>query len=211
LKRLKAKKTERGKIDKNWKFDYFDYIDNFGQLIQSDQKINKVENLMTYFNDYLIRNSIWSRFIHFDPFWTDLMIYFNDYFITNPIWTSLIHFFQKINIFENPMIYFNDYFIRNPIWSSLIHFGQTWFNRIRKKIKLKFWWYISMIISSEIKFDQVWSIMINFGQIWFNLIKKMKIWWYISMIISSEIENVEKVENLTKKIAKPEKHFKSFR
>ena len=31
------------------------------------------------------------------------------------------------------------------------------------------------------------------------------------MIISSEIEIVEKVENLTKKIANGEKHFKSFR
>jgi hypothetical protein len=30
------------------------------------------------------------------------------------------------------------------------------------------------------------------------------------MIISSEIENVEKVENLRKKITKAEKHFKSF-
>ena len=30
------------------------------------------------------------------------------------------------------------------------------------------------------------------------------------MIISSEIENVEKVGNLTKKIKKSEKHFKSF-
>ena len=29
------------------------------------------------------------------------------------------------------------------------------------------------------------------------------------MIISSEIENVEKVENLTKKIANGEKHFKN--
>ena len=78
-------------------------------LIQSDQKINKIENLMIYFNDYFIRNPIWSSLIHFDPFWTDL-----------------IQSDQKINKVENLMIYLNDYFIRNQIWSSLIHFDPFW-------------------------------------------------------------------------------------
>ena len=57
-------------------------------LIQSDQKIDKVENLMINLNDYYIRNLIWTDVIHFD---------------------------QKINKVENLIIYFNDYFIRNPI------------------------------------------------------------------------------------------------
>ena len=57
----------------------------------------------------------------------------------------------------------------------MIQFGRIWYNLIKKWIKLKIWWYISMI--NEIQFDQVWSILIHFGQIW----------WYISMIISSEI------------------------
>ena len=47
-------------------------------LIQSDQKIYKVENLMIYFNDYFIRNQIESILIHFD---------------------------QKLNKVENLMIY----------------------------------------------------------------------------------------------------------
>jgi hypothetical protein len=34
-------------------------------LIQSDQKINKVENLMIYFNDYFFQKS---NLIKFDPF-----------------------------------------------------------------------------------------------------------------------------------------------
>ena len=34
-------------------------------LIQSNQKINKVEKLMIYFNDYFIRNPIRSSLIHF--------------------------------------------------------------------------------------------------------------------------------------------------
>ena len=84
-------------------------------LIQFNQKINKFENLMIYFNDYFIRNQIWSSLIHFDPFRTDL-----------------IHFYQKMNEVESLMIYFNDYFIRKPIWSRLIHFGQIWFNSIKK-------------------------------------------------------------------------------
>ena len=42
-------------------------------LIQSDHRINKVENLMIYLNDYFIRNQIWSSLIHFDPFWSDLI------------------------------------------------------------------------------------------------------------------------------------------
>ena len=50
LKCLMAKKTERDKIDKNCKF--------WTDLIQSDQKINKIENLMIYFNDHFIRNTI---------------------------------------------------------------------------------------------------------------------------------------------------------
>ena len=122
-------------------------------LIRSDQKIDKVKNIMIYFNDYFIRNLIWSSLIHFDPFLTDL-----------------IQSDQKINKVENLIIYFNDYFIRNPIWSSLIHFDPFWSKN--KYIKLRIWGYISMIISSEIKFDQVWSILIHFGQIWFNLVKK---------------------------------------
>jgi hypothetical protein len=35
------------------------HFDPFGtNLIQSDQKMNKVENLMIYFNDYFITNPI---------------------------------------------------------------------------------------------------------------------------------------------------------
>ena len=36
-------------------------------LIQSDQKMNKVENLMIHFNDQK------SNLIKFDPFWKDLI------------------------------------------------------------------------------------------------------------------------------------------
>ena len=87
---------------------YFDRSDSIWS------KIYKVENLMIYFNDYLIRNQMWSSLVKFDPFWTDL-----------------IHFDQEINKFENSMVHFNDYFIRNPIWSSLIHFG------LIKKLKIE--------------------------------------------------------------------------
>ena len=92
-------------------------------LIRSDQKIDKVKNLMIYFNDYFIRNLIWSSLIHFDPFLTDL-----------------IQSDQKINKVENLIIYFNDYFIRNPIWSSLIHFDPFWTDLIQfdqKKLKIE--------------------------------------------------------------------------
>ena len=67
---------------------------------------------------------------------------------------------QKINKVENLMIHIKDCFIKNPIWSSLIkfdqvwsiliYFWQIWLNLIKKWMKLKIWWYISMIISSEI-------------------------------------------------------------
>ena len=148
--------------------------------------INKVENLTIYFNDYFIRNLIWSSLMRFDPFWSslikfdqvwsildrsdsiwskklkieNLMTYFNDYLIRNPIWSSLIHFDpiwsnliqfdpfwsiltdliqsdQKIYKVDNLMIYFNGYLIRNQMWSSLIKFGQIWFNRIKKKLKIE--------------------------------------------------------------------------
>ena len=103
-----------------------------------------------------VRNTIWSGLIHFDPFSTDL-----------------IQSDQKIDKFENLMIYF----IRNLIWSSLIHFGQILSILIKRLTNLNIWCYISMIISSEIQFDQVWSILIHFGQIWFNLIKnKIENW-----------------------------------
>mgnify|MGYP006975819396 CR=1 FL=1 len=101
-------------------------------LIRSDQKIDKVKNLMIYFNDYFIRNLIWSSLIHFDPFLTDL-----------------IPSDQKINRVENLIIYFNDYFIRNLIWSSLIHFGEIW-SILIKKIKFE---------NQMIHFDQVWPIL----------------------------------------------------
>ena len=70
-----------------------------------------------------------------------------------------------------------------------------------------------MIISSEIKCDQVWSSLDKSDSIWS---KKIEDWKsddkYISMIISSEIENVEKVKKLDKVTRKKwEKHFKSFR
>jgi hypothetical protein len=55
IKQLITKKSERDKIDKNCKFDY---IHNWTDLIQSDQKMNKIENQMLYFNDYFIRNPI---------------------------------------------------------------------------------------------------------------------------------------------------------
>ena len=98
-------------------------------LIQSDQKIDKIENLMIYFNDYFIGNQIWSSLIHFGQIWsilikTNLKIYFNDYLIRNPIWSSLIRF--------------------DLFWSILIHsdpFWQIWFNLIKKYKKLKIWWY----------------------------------------------------------------------
>ena len=118
----------------------------------------KTQRHLWYFNDYFIRNPIWSSSIHFDPFLSIL--------------TYLIKSDQKINKVGNLIIYLNDYFIRNQIWSSLIHFDPFWTDLIRSDQK-KNW--------------------------------KLKIWWYISMIISSEFENVEKVENLTKKITKARK------
>ena len=60
------------KIDPFWSI--LIHSDPFGtDLVQSEQKIYKVENLMIYFNDYLIRNQMWSSLIKFDPFWTDLI------------------------------------------------------------------------------------------------------------------------------------------
>ena len=46
-------KIERDGIDKNCKFDYTQY-QFWRDLIQSDQKIDKIENLMIYLNDYFI-------------------------------------------------------------------------------------------------------------------------------------------------------------
>ena len=69
-------------------------------LIQSDQKINKVENLMIYFNDYFIKNPIWSIFIHFEHIWLNQIKnqwsekskrIFNDYLSKNQIWLTLIY------------------------------------------------------------------------------------------------------------------------
>ena len=57
--------------------------------IQSDQKINRIENLMIYFNDYFIRNQILSSLIHFDPFWS-ILIHFD------PFWSTSIHFDPSI-------------------------------------------------------------------------------------------------------------------
>ena len=105
-----------------WKF--------WTDLIQSDQKINKIENLKKY-----ISLIIWSSLIHFIHF--------------GQIWLNLI----KKNKVENLMIYFNDYFIRNSIWSIFIHFYPFWTDLIQfdqKNWKMKIWWYILMIISSEI-------------------------------------------------------------
>ena len=119
-------------------------------LIHFDKKI-KFENLMIYFNDYLIRNPIWSSLIHFDPIWSSLIQF-------DPFWsilTDVIKSDQKINKVENLMIYLDDYFIRNQIWSSLIKFwsildrsASIW---SKKNWRLKIWWYISLIISSEIE------------------------------------------------------------
>ena len=100
-------------------------------LIQSHQKINKVKNLMIYFNDYFIRNPIWSSLIHFDPFQTDL-----------------IHSDQKINNIESLMMYFNDYLIRN--WKMWKIWGKCRINELCDEKYWEVWWCISMIISSEI-------------------------------------------------------------
>ena len=173
-------------------------------------KKKSIDNLMIYFNDYFIRNRIWSSLIHFDPFWTDL-----------------IQSDQKMNKVENPMIYFNDYFIRNirnPIWSSLIRFDPFWSILIHSD---PFW---TDLVQSDQKIykvenlmiyfndylirNQMWSSLIKFDPFWTDLIQsdqkknwRLKIWWYISMIISSEIENVEKVENFEEKITNQRKAF----
>ena len=107
-------------------------------LIQSDQKINKVGNLM---------------------------IYFNDYFIRNPIWSSLIHFFQEINKFENLMIYFSDYFTRNPIQSSLIHFDPFWTDLIQIKIKNQITIFILMVNVTIFHSNNSWLVKIQFDQV----------------------------------------------
>ena len=61
-------------------------------LIECEKKIkNKVENLMMYFNDNFIKNSICLCLIDFDQFWKDL-----------------IQSDQKINKLKNLMINFND-------------------------------------------------------------------------------------------------------
>ena len=114
-------------------------------LIKSDQKINKIENLIIYLNDYFIRNQIWSSLIHFGQIWSILIkknkIWKSDDIFQwlfdqksnlikfDPFWsilTDVIKSDQKINKVENLMIYLDDYFIRNQIWSSLIHFDPFW-------------------------------------------------------------------------------------
>ena len=152
----------------------------------------------------------WSVLICFDPFWS-ILIQFDLFWY---ILTDLIQSDQKLNKSDDIyqwLFYQKSNF--DPFWTDLIHF-------VKKNWRLKIWWCISMIISSEIQFDQVWSVfdpfwsnLIHsdpFWQIWFNLIKKyirLKIWWYISMIISSEIENMEKVDNLIKAAGKCHKAF----
>ena len=82
---------------------YWLYWQFWTDLIQSDQKVHKTENLMIYFNDYFIRNQIW-----FDPFWTDL-----------------IQSDQKKLKIENLMIYFNDYVIINWKCGKSGKFGES--------------------------------------------------------------------------------------
>ena len=119
-------------------------------LIQSDQKINRIE--MIYFNDYFIRNQIWSSLIHFGQIWSKKNQKQNSHFysffkcnnffssifrlVRNPIWSSLIHFGQiwskKI---KNVTTFYSNIFrlVRNPLWSSLIHFGQIWSKKSKTK------------------------------------------------------------------------------
>ena len=166
----------------------YPFLSILTDLIKSDQKINKVENLLIYLNDYFIRNQIWSTLIHFDPFWSilikkyiklriwwyiSMIIHQKSYLIQfDPFWTDLIHFDQKINKVENVMIYFNDQ------KSNLIKFDPFW-------SILKIWWYISLIISSEIQFDPVWSSLIQFDPFWSIL----------TDVIKSD-QKINKVENL---------------
>ena len=44
----------------------------------------KIENLMMYFNDYFIRNPIWSSLIRFDPIWS-ILIHFDR---SDSIWSK---------------------------------------------------------------------------------------------------------------------------
>ena len=64
-------------------------------LIQSDQKIYKVENLMIYFNDYLIRNQMWSSLIHFGQIWFNLIKKIKDW-KSDDVFQWLFH--QKSNL-----------------------------------------------------------------------------------------------------------------
>ena len=98
--------------------------------------------------------------------------------------------------------------VRNTIWSSLIHFDPFSTDLIdcdKKELKLKIWWYISMIISSEIKFDQVWSNLIDFGQIWFDLIKKWKSYDTFQWLFHQKLKKWKKWKIWAKKIDKSEK------
>ena len=103
---------------------------------------SKGKKLMIYFNDYFIRNLIWSSLIHFEPFWTD----------------------QKIDKVENLIISFNDCFIRNLIWSSLIDFQPFSTDLIQSDQKRIGNWKSYDIFqclfyqkSNLIKFDPFWS------------------------------------------------------
>ena len=162
-------KSDQKKIE-NWKSDdIFQWL--FHQKLKMwkkwkiwDKRLQSEKSILRAFARTRAKNPIWSSLIKFDPFWSIL--------------TDLIKSDQKIYKEENLMIYFNDYLIRNQIRSSLIKF---------------------------------WSILDRSHSIWSKKNWRLIIWWDISMIISSEIENVEKVENLSKKIDNGEKHFKSFR
>ena len=78
---------------------HFDpFLSILTDLIKSDQKINKVENRMIYFNDYFIRNQIWSSLIHFGQIWSILIIKLKIWWYISMIISSEIKFDQVWSI-----------------------------------------------------------------------------------------------------------------
>ena len=134
-------------------------------LIKSDQKINKIENLIIYLNDYFIRNQIWSSLIHFDPFWTDLIQSdqkkFEDW-KSDDVFQWLFH--QKSNLIKF-----------DPFWSILIQFDPFWFiltDLIQSDQKIDKVENLMIYFNDYFIRNPIWSILIHFRQICFNLIKK---------------------------------------
>ena len=128
---------------------------------------------MIYFIDYLIRNSIWSSLINFDPFWTDLIqknqkqiaIFILSVNVTN-FYRNIFRLVRKSNLIKF-----------DQGWSSLIKVDQVWSILDRSgpkksKIKLPFLSFLKCYQFLGL-FTSKLSYLLDSEQIW----QKVSLFW----------------------------------